>query len=144
MADGAVLCLKLHHKQFSGYIDICWAQARYHCCVPFWEGLYMSLNMVFFLIFLLSISLLCSVTRHFFLCNGEQGKCMHDVYTDILSSFLYSAFLSLEVLRSFFLFQFGFSKQFHISISHSLFKFSFKHLTEKVLIILLFQGLAEC
>lgn len=55
----------------------------------------MSLNMVFFLIFLLSIPLLCSVTRQFFLYNDEQGKCMHDVYIDILSSYLYSAFLSL-------------------------------------------------
>lgn len=63
---------------------------------------------------------------------------MHGVYIEILY-LLYSIFSPVLALRGFSPFQFGCSSQSHIHNSHFLFKFSFKYLTEKVLIIFYFR-----
>lgn len=111
---------------------------HYHCCVPVREGMFVSPNIVFsYSSAVNASSLLCHWKIYQFLfCKGKRTL---GVYTETLLSLLYSVFLLVLHLRSFFSFQFSCSSQSHIHGSHFLFKFSFKHLTGKVLIIFYFK-----
>lgn len=101
----------------------------------------MSPNIVFSYSFAVNASsLFCQWKIYQFLfCKGVQGKRTPGVYIEILLSLLYSVFLLVLHLRGFFPFQFSCSSQSHIHGSRFLFKFPFKHLTEKVLIIFYFK-----
>lgn len=114
----------------------------YRCCVPVWKEMLMSPNMVFFFTFFSCHCLLFVLSLEnifFFLCKGEQGKYMLGVYIEILLYPRYSVFLPVLCLRVFLPLHFGCSSQHHSHSSHFLFKFPFKHLTEKVLIIFHFK-----
>lgn len=118
---------------------------HFYCSVLILVGMCVSPNTVFLLILLISISLLCFAAGLFFFFKKSAGqrRCMRGVYMEIFLSLLYSVvFLPVLDLTFFFYyyyFQLHCSSQPQIHSSPFLFKFYFKHLTEKVLIIFYFK-----